>query len=160
MIDGWPVELIDTAGIRDQVGAIEQQGIEQAMHAAENADLVLMVEEPDPAKQVDDEPISYLRSLQFSDRNLCRVLNKIDQSTKTRSDAFDSYDFCVSAVTGQGIDALLSGLVAPLNQIQHDAGSPVPITRRQSRVLKQIEGSENHADVLKLLNQIITGTMV
>lgn len=160
VIDGWPVELIDTAGIRDQVGAIEQQGIEQAMHAAENADLVLLVEEIDPEKQVDDEQILFLRSLQFSDRNLCRVLNKIDQSTKTRSDAFDSYDFCVSAVTGQGIDALLSGLVAPLNQIQHDAGSPVPITRRQSRILKQIEGAENHADALNLLNQMMTGTMV
>jgi tRNA modification GTPase len=40
-LDGWPVELIDTAGIRDQADQLEQQGIDLAWEAARQADLCL-----------------------------------------------------------------------------------------------------------------------
>lgn len=40
-IDGWPVELIDTAGMREASGTLERQGIERAHAAAEQADLRL-----------------------------------------------------------------------------------------------------------------------
>jgi tRNA modification GTPase len=38
-IDGWPVEIIDTAGIRQAPCVLEQQGIERALGAAREADL-------------------------------------------------------------------------------------------------------------------------
>jgi tRNA modification GTPase len=38
-IDGWPVEVTDTAGIRAAPGELEQQGIERALAAARDADL-------------------------------------------------------------------------------------------------------------------------
>ena len=38
-IDGWPVEMIDTAGIRQAPGVLEQQGIERALGAVREADL-------------------------------------------------------------------------------------------------------------------------
>ena len=42
-IDGWPVELIDSAGIRDAGNAIEQAGIEKARQVIDSADLVIHV---------------------------------------------------------------------------------------------------------------------
>jgi tRNA modification GTPase len=38
-IDGWPIELIDTAGIRDASSEVEAQGIERARQAIDHADL-------------------------------------------------------------------------------------------------------------------------
>jgi tRNA modification GTPase len=42
-IDGWPVELCDTAGLRTATGAIEGEGIERARAAVAEADLCLWV---------------------------------------------------------------------------------------------------------------------
>lgn len=42
-LDGWPVELADTAGLRQVSGALEGQGIERARTAAATADLCLWV---------------------------------------------------------------------------------------------------------------------
>ena len=42
-IDGWPVSLSDTAGIRDSVDEIEAEGIRRAVQQVELADLVLFV---------------------------------------------------------------------------------------------------------------------
>jgi tRNA U34 5-carboxymethylaminomethyl modifying GTPase MnmE/TrmE len=42
-VDGWPVEFIDSAGIRSGRDAIESAGIEQARQAIESSDLALVV---------------------------------------------------------------------------------------------------------------------
>jgi tRNA modification GTPase len=42
-LDGWPVELADTAGLRPDAGPLEGQGIERARGAAATADLCLWV---------------------------------------------------------------------------------------------------------------------
>ena len=42
-IDGWPVEFVDTAGMRDAAETLEGQGIEQARESAATADLCLWV---------------------------------------------------------------------------------------------------------------------
>ena len=52
MIDGWPVELLDTAGIRERAGAIEREGIDRAMQVAETADLLLLISEPKQSDQL------------------------------------------------------------------------------------------------------------
>ncbi len=42
-IDGWPVVLADTAGLRESAGGLEHLGIERASKAAHSADLVVIV---------------------------------------------------------------------------------------------------------------------
>src|SRR5205807_628424 len=42
-VDGWPVELSDTAGLREAAGSIEEQGLARAQAAAASADLCLWV---------------------------------------------------------------------------------------------------------------------
>ena len=39
--DGWPVELVDTAGMRETDDAIERSGIDRTLRQTETADLVL-----------------------------------------------------------------------------------------------------------------------
>jgi len=41
--DGWPIELIDTAGLRQADHPVEQLGVQKAEAAAEEADLVILV---------------------------------------------------------------------------------------------------------------------
>ena len=70
-LDGYPVIISDTAGIRDSKDEIEKKGIKLALKKAENADLTIIVIEP--------------KSVDFSDflkeivsKNSLLVINKID----------------------------------------------------------------------------------
>ena len=45
-LEGYPVVISDTAGIRDSIDDIEKKGIKLALKSAENADLNLIVIEP------------------------------------------------------------------------------------------------------------------
>ena len=73
-LDGYPVVLSDTAGIRNSKDEIENKGIKLALKRAEDADLKLIILEP---KSVDFK--GFLKDL--VDKDSIIVLNKIDQDT-------------------------------------------------------------------------------
>ena len=55
-LDGYPVTLLDTAGIRDSDDPVEQEGVRRARERAAAADLVLWVEDAsEPNEQGRDE---------------------------------------------------------------------------------------------------------
>ncbi|MFC5069612.1 tRNA uridine-5-carboxymethylaminomethyl(34) synthesis GTPase MnmE [Flaviflagellibacter deserti] len=95
-LGGYPVTMIDTAGIRETNDPIEQEALARARKRSENADLVLWFSD---AGESGISPTS-------SDR-MWSVVNKIDLSG-----SLDSEDgvYPVSAKTGAGIDRLLSDL--------------------------------------------------
>jgi len=70
-IDGYPVVVSDTAGIRDSKNEIEKKGIKLALDKAENADLKLIVID---AKNIDFKGV--LKELM--DANAILVVNKSD----------------------------------------------------------------------------------
>ncbi|MDB9757667.1 tRNA uridine-5-carboxymethylaminomethyl(34) synthesis GTPase MnmE [Candidatus Pelagibacter ubique] len=70
-IDGYPVIVSDTAGIRDSKNEIEKKGIKLALDKAENADLKLIVID---AKNIDFKGV--LKELM--DQNAILVVNKSD----------------------------------------------------------------------------------
>ena len=70
-IDGYPVVVSDTAGIRDSKNEIEKKGIKLALDKAENADLKLIVID---AKSIDFKGV--LKELM--DENAILVVNKSD----------------------------------------------------------------------------------
>ena len=70
-IDGYPVVVSDTAGIRDSKNEIEKKGIKLALDKAENADLKLIVID---AKNIDFKGV--LKELM--DENTILVVNKSD----------------------------------------------------------------------------------
>ena len=113
-LDGWPVELFDTAGLRDSADELETAGIGRARRAAGAADLVILVSDgSDPASPpVPDAP------------GTIAVLNKADlpESRPTRP------GLRVSALTGAGVSELAAAIVQRLVPVPPPVGAAVPFT--------------------------------
>ena len=100
-IDGYPVIISDTAGIRDSKNEIEKKGIKLSLKKAENADLKLVVVD---AKTVDLSP--FLNDLLKDDAIL--VLNKSDLLKKEPNPKILRFNHVlISLKDNQNIDKLI-----------------------------------------------------
>ena len=106
--DGWPVELTDTAGLRDAEG-LEAEGIERARRALAEADLVLWVRDASEPPVADAHGPPGLV-----------VWNK--------SDLAPAPGLAVSALTGAGIPELVAAIVRRLVAHPPPPGAAVPYT--------------------------------
>jgi tRNA modification GTPase len=102
-LDGYPVTLADTAGLRDSADAVEAEGVRRARARAAAADLRLAVFDatraPDP------------HTLALVDADTVVALNKIDLRRPARPVRIGDRDAVpVSAATGEGIAALIQCL--------------------------------------------------
>ncbi|OOY42550.1 tRNA uridine-5-carboxymethylaminomethyl(34) synthesis GTPase MnmE, partial [Solemya velum gill symbiont] len=75
-LDGMPIHLIDTAGLRDSECVVEQEGIRRAREEIDRADMILWVYDATSGIEQDSEDLG---SLPTSIPVTC-VCNKIDQS--------------------------------------------------------------------------------
>jgi tRNA modification GTPase len=99
-IEGVPLVVVDTAGLREATDLAEQLGIERTQRELRGADLVLAVHEAGSACILDDLP----RELRCID-----VYNKVDLVPNF---AAPPGSVAVSAKTGQGLDALRASILA------------------------------------------------
>lgn len=137
VLDGWEIDLIDTAGFReaDFTGAspTEQAGIERAHAAAADADLVLRV------SRTGFQPASP-SSPALAPVNELRILSQCDLWPVEASRPHDV--FCTSAVTGEGLTALAAAIVRRLVPEEIDDPSlltgPVPFTPRQVAAVRAL----------------------
>lgn len=99
-MDGIPVTLIDTAGIRDgiHIGEVEKIGIEYSKQSADEADLVLFLYDASMGINVDDIAILDL----LKDKKSIRIANKYDL---VQESDFGS-DLCLSTITKEGFETL------------------------------------------------------
>ncbi len=109
-IDGLPVHIIDTAGLRESDDVVEQEGVRRTRSQLAVADLaLLLLDTTDPA---DPEPL--LAELP-AELPVIRVWNKIDLGGATpgvvQSGAGDM-EIAISALTGAGIAALREAIKA------------------------------------------------
>ena len=106
LLDGIPVKVIDTAGIREAGNLIEQEGIRRAKSALEHADAVILIADVNQ----DDLPDLQAIAADFSTgKNLLYVFNKIDLSGHTAGSTRGpggERQVYISAKTGAGIAAL------------------------------------------------------
>jgi len=103
-LDGVPVRLTDTAGLRDGAGPVESEGVRRAVEARERADLVLLV--LDRSRERTDAEMDGLdRAAADPDRNVT-VLNKSDLPAAEGSPPADDGMVEVSALTGEGCNRL------------------------------------------------------
>ena len=103
-IDGVPLNLIDTAGLRQNAEAIEQEGINRAKAQFTLADRILLIKDAIDAT-LQDEEIEILRE---HNHKVTLVMNKVDMTNHTPG-LFENKIY-ISAKTGQGIDSLLQAI--------------------------------------------------
>ncbi len=84
-LDGFPVVVSDTAGIRESKDEIERKGIKLALDKAENADLNLIVIEPKSA-----DFAQFLSN--FGPKKSILVINKIDIGFDSISNEIEKYE--------------------------------------------------------------------
>ncbi len=105
-IDGIPVHVADTAGIRETTDVIEAEGIRRARQALDVADIVLLIHDASEGEWDDER----LRAEITPGVKTISVANKIDRIPKTdlqHRQSEDSGDTVwISAKTGQGISSL------------------------------------------------------
>lgn len=100
-VDGLPVRLVDTAGLRDSPDPVEQEGVRRARSQIARSDLVLWVY--DATKGLDPSGLATIPA----GVPLTRIRNKIDLLEAGRlSDAPEQDEIALSALTGEGLDRL------------------------------------------------------
>jgi len=104
-IDGMPLHITDTAGLRESDDPVEQEGIRRAWQAIKQADLMLML--IDDTRGKDAEELTILARLPPGLR-VIEVYNKIDLSGRLAGRHDD--ELGISAHTGAGISDLKTAL--------------------------------------------------
>lgn len=134
-LDGWPVELIDTAGIRDAAGELEAAGIDVARRVLAEADLVLwLIDASDPAPP-EPPPVAALI-----------VANKCDLPRA----ADHAADLRISARTGEGIASLAAVVSRQLVSQAPSPGEAVPFLPIQVESLERLRAALERKDAAAL----------
>ena len=121
--DGWPVELTDTAGLRDAEG-LEGEGIGRTKRVLSEADLVLWVLDSSEQQLIDPDPETSAITCRSS---MLRVLNKSDKLFDRPSNPSPG-TMPVSAITGAGIPELVKAIGVRLVPNHPSPGAAVPFT--------------------------------
>lgn len=160
VIDGLPIRLSDTAGIRDSDETIEAQGIARARRAAATADLIIEVSEPanglDRSIDPNLQPPLDLRlgmpdpSQQFQ---AIGVLNKSDLLSDPGRQG--NWDVATNAMTGEGVDSLLRLIAQRLGRLVPRPGTAVPLTERQAGLLGEIAAATQPYQMVPRLQRLL-----
>lgn len=151
-LDGYPVTLIDTAGIRETDDPVEQEGMRRARDRAASADLVLWLSDGEMA---DPDP-----TIRVGDCSLWLVRNKIDlsglendeanprQRETTTAQGSRARQFRVSARRGDGLDDLVAALTVFAGDRLGSSEAGVITRLRQRNILRDAAGSLARAEEL------------
>ena len=113
-LDGWPVQLIDTAGLRDTADALEAAGIACTRSWLARADLVLWVADATSGEGLEVE----LPSQALLVANKCDLL--------AEEAVLPWHAWRISARTGAGLHALCAAILERLVPDRPPPGAPVP----------------------------------
>jgi tRNA modification GTPase len=106
-IDGLPLHIIDTAGLRESTDAVEQEGVRRAWAEVQGADHILLVRDA-RSPQEDSEETQLHERLHRAGPPLTQVINKIDLLGESPDMAQGDGETAIhlSAHTGAGLDLL------------------------------------------------------
>lgn len=103
-IDGVPVKIIDTAGIRETEDVVEKIGVERSREKINEADLIILM--LDSSRSLDGEDLEIINYIK--ERKYIVLLNKSDLGNKINKedikDLNSEYVIEVSAKTGEGLE--------------------------------------------------------
>lgn len=145
-IDGIPIKIIDTAGIREASDEVEKIGIERAKEIADNADLLIAIF--DISANIDEEDIEIIDLIK--DKKAIIVLNKIDLiqdniNVDSRISNLNKKIIKISALNKDGVEKISETIVEmfKINEINLDDGIIVTNTRHKNLINKAINSTEN-----------------
>ena len=150
-LDGLPLHIIDTAGLRDSDDVVEQEGIKRARQMIEKADRILFVVDIKDENKIISESLP-------ENIAVTTVINKIDTKNKSSQITEDqNTKIYISAKTGDGIDLLKQHLKDCMGYQQKNEGQF--IARR--RHLDAIDIAEKHLKIADInLHQLKAGELL
>ena len=152
-VDGIPIKLIDTAGIRDTENTIEKIGVEKSKKLIKNADLIIAIFDISSILDDDDKNIIEL----IKDKKSILLLNKIDvlaenkqieeELSKTNKPVIK-----ISAKEGIGLDSLYKEIkkVFELNEISSNNEILITNERHKNQIIK---AKENILEAIETVKQ-------
>lgn len=141
VIDGWPVELADTAGLRGAGDAIEMAGMAAAEQAVAAADLPVLVWDATAPWNADAGSLAARWPHALSVFNKCDLAQPSPAATTVLGEVLR-----VSARTGEGLEALLSAIAQRLVPSAPPAGVAVPFLPRHFDLLRECLAHLNRGD--------------
>ncbi len=141
-IDGMPLHIIDTAGLRASDDRVEQEGIRRARAEIERADRILLVSEA--GNPLEDAALMAHFPAHVP---ITRLLNKIDQTGQPAGieTVNGQTRIALSVRTGAGMDLLLDHLKTMMGYRGENQG----IFMARRRHLTALDGAATHIDAAK-----------
>ena len=134
-LEGFPVTLVDTAGIRDSVDPVEQEGVRRARERAGAADLVLWVLDAAASGEIAGETLAQ----EFPNNAKWIIWNKVDlvstlriKTLRSIVQKLDYPTYFISTFTESGFADLFSALAAHAGQFLGST-EPALVTRDRHR---------------------------
>ena len=138
-VEGIPLRLIDTAGLRAAEDAVERLGVARTEQYLGDAELVLAVF--DSSCGLTDEDHEILARLKKMDADIIILCNKEDCASVLRVTDFDGLNapvLMISAQAGTGLDALRETIAARVRALEGDLGDgALPNKEREVEALRR-----------------------
>ncbi len=145
VIEGVPLHVVDTAGLRDATDVVEKIGIQRAWREIEQADLALLI--VDATTEIADSDRLILAELPKSLKTLI-IFNKIDLLKRAASEITTRIgsEIWLSAKTGEGLELLRGALLRSIGWTGTQEGSFIA-RERHLQALRETQVSLNRAAV-------------
>lgn len=144
-IEGIPIKLIDTAGIRNAKDEVEKIGILKSKEIAKEADLIIAIF--DGSKDLSEEDFDILEIVK--EKNSIIIINKSDLDSVLKQDDKRLSDVCnkiikISALNNEGLENLYGCIVDmfKLNEINLDSDIIITNLRHKNLISKAINNVE------------------
>jgi len=153
-IAGYPVTLLDTAGLRDSRDLIEQEGVRRSVAAVSQARIILILSAVDSAGAETNSWNEKDIAPYLTDDKICiRVNSKCDLGLlENRSGKDDLSDIALSVHTGYGLDSLMALLARRLERfLPQDNFSFITRTRHRDGLKacqESLEGFAQQKDIV------------
>ena len=149
-IDGVPLKIIDTAGIRNAKDAVEKIGVEKSLKISDESDIILAIF--DISKQLDDEDKKILELIK--DKKSIIILNKNDlEKNLNLTEISDSGKPIIemSAKNKQGVEQLYKEIskIMKLNEIAVDGELIVSNNRHKNLIINARKNLKKSLDIIR-----------
>jgi len=161
-IDGAPVTIFDTAGIRETDDPIEKKGKEKAFKQAESANIILYLY--DINMGIDNEDFEILENLKQTNRNIIIIGNKIDllsenklQNTKEKNNEYIYISIKEDVGTGLLKNKILESLKVAINESSPGV-SQLEHIKHLNVAYREIDGIKINIEELEIIAEKLKKT--